>query len=109
MAIIRSGWVLRPRTVIELQPLTSQQSPAAISWLSAQPMLVVEDLLMTDVPDLVRVAVVAPIGNSDHSSLSAVISITQAVPNLCVSRKVFLKHSSQLEYCLWCNTGTALA
>ena len=31
------------------------------------------DLLMTDVPDLVRVAVVAPICNSDHSSLSAVI------------------------------------
>ena len=37
------------------------------------------DLLMTDVPDLVRVAVVAPIGNSDHSSLSAVISMDQAV------------------------------
>ena len=50
------------------------------------------DLLMTDVPDLVRVAVVAPIGNSDHSSLSAVISMAQAVLNLCVSRKVFLKH-----------------
>ena len=33
------------------------------------------DLLMTDVPDLVRIAVVAPIGNSDHSSLSAVISM----------------------------------
>ena len=49
------------------------------------------DLLMTNVPDLVRVAVVAPIGNEDHSSLSAVISMTQAVPNLCVSRKVFLK------------------
>ena len=33
------------------------------------------DLLMTDVPDLVRVVVlvVVPIGNSDHSSLSAVI------------------------------------
>ena len=29
---------------------------------------------------------------SDHSSLSAVISVVQAVPNLCVSRKVFLKH-----------------
>ena len=29
--------------------------------------------MMTDVPDLVRVDVVAPIGNSDHSSLSAVI------------------------------------
>ena len=50
------------------------------------------DLLMTDVPDLVRVDVVAPIGNSDRSSLSAVISMAQAVPNLCVSRKVFLKH-----------------
>ena len=50
------------------------------------------DLLMTDVPDLVRDAVVAPISNSDHSSLSAVISMAQAVPNLCVSRKVFLKH-----------------
>ena len=50
------------------------------------------DLLMTDVPDLVRVALVAPIGNSDHSSLSAVISMAQSVPNLCVSRKVFLKY-----------------
>ena len=50
------------------------------------------DLLMTDVLDLVWVAVGAPIGNSDLSSLSAVISMAQAVPNLCVSRKVFLKH-----------------
>ena len=50
------------------------------------------DLPMTDVPDLVRVSVVAPIGNSDHSSLLAVISMAQAVPNFCVSRKVFLKH-----------------
>ena len=48
------------------------------------------DLLMTDVPDLVRVAVIAPIGNSDHSSLTAVISMAQAVPNLCISRKVLL-------------------
>ena len=39
-----------------------------------------------------RVAVVAPTGNSDHSSLSAVISMAKAVPNLCVSRKVFLTH-----------------
>ena len=45
------------------------------------------DLLMTDVPDLVWVAVVAPIGNSVQSSLSAIISMAQAVPNLCVSRK----------------------
>ena len=50
------------------------------------------DLLMTDVPDLVRVAVAAPIGNSDHSFLSAVISMAQAVSNLRVSRKIFLKH-----------------
>ena len=50
------------------------------------------DLLMTDVPELIWVSVVAPIGNSDHYSLSAVISMAQAVPNLCVSRKVLLKH-----------------
>ena len=58
-------------------------------------MLVVEHLtscMMTDVPGLVWVAVVAPIGNSDHSSVSAVISMAQAVPNLCVSREVFLKN-----------------
>ena len=40
-------------------------------------------LLMTDVPDLIQVAAVEPIGNSDHSSLLAVISIGQAVPNMC--------------------------
>ena len=50
------------------------------------------DLLMADVPDLVWVAVVEPIGNSDHSSLSAVISMAQAVTSLCVSKKNFLKH-----------------
>ena len=47
--------------------------------------------LMSDVPDLVRVAVAALIGNSDHSSLSAVISMVQVISNLCVSMKVFLK------------------
>ena len=41
--------------------------------------------------DLARVAVVTPIGNLDHSSFSAVILMAQAVPNFCVSRKVFLK------------------
>ena len=49
-------------------------------------------LVMTDVPDRVQVSVVAPIFKSDHSSLSAFISMVQAVPNLSVSRKVFLKH-----------------
>ena len=74
-----------------LLPLTLQQSPLAFSWLSISPCHALAgtlDLLMTDVPDLVRVGVATPIGNSDHSSLSAVISMTQAVPNLCVSRKV---------------------
>ena len=50
------------------------------------------DFLMTDVSDLERVAVVTPIGNSNHSSLSVVISVAQAVPKFCVSRKVFPKH-----------------
>ena len=50
------------------------------------------NLLMTDVPDLVRVVVVLPIDNSDHSSLSGIISMANAVPNLCVSTEVFLKH-----------------
>ena len=48
------------------------------------------DLLTTDVPELVRVAILMPIGNSNHSSLSVVISMVQAVRNLCVNRKVFL-------------------
>ena len=50
------------------------------------------DILTTDAPDLVWISVVGPIGYSDHSYLSAVISIAQAVPNSFVSRKVFLKH-----------------
>ena len=50
------------------------------------------DLMMTDVPDLVQVSVVSPLGYSDYSSLSTAISMAQAVPSLCVSRKVFLKH-----------------
>ena len=66
------------------------------------------DLLMADVPDQVRVAVVASIGNSDHSSLSAVILMAQVATNLCVSRKVFLKHKVNWNT-VWCNTGSALA
>ena len=50
------------------------------------------DLLMTDVPDLVRVTVVAPLGRSDHSSLSIAVSMAQAIPNLRISRRVLLKH-----------------
>ena len=46
------------------------------------------DLLTSDVPELLRVAVVANLGSSDHSSLST----ARAVPNLCVRRRVLLKH-----------------
>ena len=67
------------------------------------------DLLMTDVPDLVRVAIVAQIGNSDHSSLSAVISMVQAVPNLYVGMKVFLKHQVNWNTARVQYTGSALA
>ena len=45
------------------------------------------DLLMTDVPDLVQVAVVAQIGNSYHSSLSAVIAMAKAVTNFVLVGK----------------------
>ena len=95
MAIISSGSVLQPQIVIVLLPFTSHLCLFATSWLSARPMHVVHgtlDLLMTDVPDLVPVAVVAPIRNSDRSSLSAVISLARAVPNLCARRKVFIKN-----------------
>ena len=72
------------------------------------------DLLITDVPDLVRVAVVAQIGNSDHSSLSAVISMAQEVPNLCIGRKGFKKHQINsntvcgvIQDLPWCNIWLA--
>ena len=47
---------------------------------------------MTDVPDLGRMSVVVPLGSSDHSSLSIAILMAQAFPNLCVSRRVLIKH-----------------
>ena len=48
------------------------------------------DLLNTDVPDLVQVAIASPLGSSYHSSLLTAISMAQAVPNLCVSIRVLL-------------------
>ena len=93
IAIFRSGWVLQPRTVKELQPSTSQLSPVAISWLSTQPMHVMEHLTSWWLMFLTKYGfVVAPIGNSDHSSLTAIISMASALPNLRVSWKAFLKH-----------------
>ena len=91
MAIIRSGWVLQSQIVMVLLQLTSQLCLVAISCDTTHARGETLDLVMTGVPDLVRVSLVAPIGTSDHSSLSAVISMAQAVPNVCVSREVFLQ------------------
>ena len=49
-------------------------------------------LLMTNVPDLLLVSVVSPLGSSHHSSLSIAISMAQDIPNVCVSRMVLMKH-----------------
>ena len=93
MAIIRSGWV---HGVAAFDfPTVSGCDQLVVGPTHARGGTL--DLLMTDVPDLVGFAVVAPIGNSDHSSLSAVISMAQAVSNLWVSRKVLLKHQVILE------------
>ena len=54
--------------------------------------MVALDLLMADVPDLLSVAVVAPLMTANHSPLSAVILMAQSVPNVCVNGKVFLNH-----------------
>ena len=76
-----------------LQPVTSQLSQVATSWVSAQPMHSgTLDLLMTDVPGLVQFIVEAHIDNADHIPLVAIISMAAAVPKLCVSMKAFLKH-----------------
>ena len=50
------------------------------------------DLVMTDVPDLVDADVRAPIGNSDHSSISLQITTSQRVPDLAFSKEVYLKN-----------------
>ena len=49
------------------------------------------DNQMTEFPGLVRVEVETSIGNWDHPSLLAVVSMAQAVQSLSVSPKVFMK------------------
>ena len=95
MAAVQAEDVRASFLFVELRPLKNRHGVAAFDFatVSGCDQLVAGpthargetlDLLMTDVPDFLRVAVVAPIGNSDHSSLSQVISMAQAVPNLCV-------------------------
>ena len=92
MAIIRSNWVLQPQIVMVWQQLRSV-CLVAIGWLSARSI----HLLMTAVPDLSRVAVVALIG----STLSAVIFMAQSVPNLSVTWMVLLKHQVNWNIVCW--------
>ena len=49
------------------------------------------DLLFTDVPELVDGSVVAPIGSSDHSTLSITLDICQRIPEFSICREVFIK------------------
>ena len=49
------------------------------------------DLVMTDVPEAVDVAVGAPLGTSDHSHVSMTVQLTHPRPNDCVRREVYLK------------------
>lgn len=49
------------------------------------------DLVFTDVPGVVSVSVGAPVGTSDHNSLSCNLTTSQHVPNVSASKKVYLK------------------
>ena len=49
------------------------------------------DLVLTNVPDLCDVQVGSPIGNSDHSYLSVVLTTNVRAPSFCVSRTVYQK------------------
>ena len=65
-----ASWVIFPRIVTELELLTSQLFPVAISWLLAKPKHVHDgtlDQLITVAHNLIRLAVEAPRGNLDHS------------------------------------------
>ena len=49
------------------------------------------DLIFTDTPGIVAGSVGSPIGTSDHSFVSAIIKTEQAAPEICFSRKIYLK------------------
>ena len=50
------------------------------------------DLLLTDVPGLVSVEVLGPLGTSDHSVLSVRVQLSQSFPEVTVNREVYLKN-----------------
>ena len=49
------------------------------------------DLLLTDVPGVVDPLVDPPLGNSDQSSISFYVNMCFKIPNITISRKVYLK------------------
>lgn len=49
------------------------------------------DLIFTDVPAVVKASVLAPLGTSDHNSISSKIQILARTPDVLVSRMVYLK------------------
>ena len=49
------------------------------------------DLLLTDVPSVVDVRALAPVGGSDHSALSIKVQTGFSVPDINITRKVYLK------------------
>ena len=50
------------------------------------------DLVMTDIPDIVDVAVGTPLGTSDHCFVSCMLRVEQYVPEYNVRSTVFIKH-----------------
>ncbi len=49
------------------------------------------DLVLTDVPDTVKVTTMAPLGTSDHSAISIQLNLGQIIPAYTVTKEVFLK------------------
>lgn len=50
------------------------------------------DLVLTDVPDIVKAEVKAPIGTSDHSAISIKLDLRQPVPSYTITKEVYLKN-----------------
>lgn len=49
------------------------------------------DLVLTESPGVVKTAVLAPIGTSDHNAISCEINLQFSVPDITISRHVYLK------------------
>ena len=49
------------------------------------------DLLLTDVPGVVEVETISPVGSSDHCGLSCKVQLNFPIPNFTLIRQVFIK------------------